>query len=145
MSRWRNPQLQVGENYSYLSNFRPNICKSWCLNTYFIHKNSHLIAINNRYVTHDNLHNQSINPYNSFVLLLGAAGRQAACVSDVMGGCGHSALRFRSDFWSCLCCQHSTKMWCRFKGDLSPLIWYEWLCPYIGWLAIMWPSQRVTW
>ena len=30
------------------------------------------------------------------------------------------------------------------KGDLSPLIWYEQLCPYIGWLAIMWPSQRVT-
>ena len=29
------------------------------------------------------------------------------------------------------------------KSDLSPLIWYEYLCPYMGWLAIMWPSQRV--
>ena len=26
-------QLQVGENYSYLFNLRPNICKFWCLNT----------------------------------------------------------------------------------------------------------------
>ena len=26
--RYRDPQLQVGENYSYLVNFRPNICKS---------------------------------------------------------------------------------------------------------------------
>ena len=26
-----DPQLQVGENYSYLFNSRSNICKSWCL------------------------------------------------------------------------------------------------------------------
>ena len=29
-------QLQVGENYSYLFNLGPNICKSCCLNTHFI-------------------------------------------------------------------------------------------------------------
>ena len=28
VSRYRDPQLQVGENYSYLFNWRPNICKS---------------------------------------------------------------------------------------------------------------------
>ena len=28
VSRYRDPQLQVGENYSYLLNLRPNICKS---------------------------------------------------------------------------------------------------------------------
>ena len=27
---YRDPQLQVGENYSYLFNLRPKICKSWC-------------------------------------------------------------------------------------------------------------------
>ena len=32
----RDPQLQVGENYSYLFDLRPNICKSWCLNTQFV-------------------------------------------------------------------------------------------------------------
>ena len=36
MSRYRDPQLHVGENYSYLSNLGPNICKSCCLNTPFI-------------------------------------------------------------------------------------------------------------
>ena len=29
VSRYRDPQLQVGENYSYPFNLRPNICKSW--------------------------------------------------------------------------------------------------------------------
>ena len=28
VSRHRDPQLQVGEKYSYLFNLRPNICKS---------------------------------------------------------------------------------------------------------------------
>ena len=28
VSRYRDPQLHVGENYSYLFYFRPNICKS---------------------------------------------------------------------------------------------------------------------
>ena len=28
VSRYRDPQLQVGEKYSYLFNFRANICKS---------------------------------------------------------------------------------------------------------------------
>ena len=35
-SRYRDPQLQVGENYSYLFNSRPNICKYLRLNTHFI-------------------------------------------------------------------------------------------------------------
>ena len=35
-SRYRDPQLQVGENYSYLFNLRPNIYKSCCLNTHFV-------------------------------------------------------------------------------------------------------------
>ena len=36
VSRYRDTQLQVGENYSYLFNFWRNICKSWCLNAQFI-------------------------------------------------------------------------------------------------------------
>ena len=28
VSRYRDPQLQMGENYSYLFNLIPNICKS---------------------------------------------------------------------------------------------------------------------
>ena len=39
VSRYRDPQLQVGDNYSYLFNLRPNIarriCKSWFFNPYF--------------------------------------------------------------------------------------------------------------
>ena len=40
VSRYRNPQLQVDENYSYLFKLSTNICKSWCSDTYFISKNS---------------------------------------------------------------------------------------------------------
>ena len=29
-SRYRDPQLQVGENYSHLFNLGPNICQFWC-------------------------------------------------------------------------------------------------------------------
>ena len=43
VSRYRDPQLQVGENHAYLFNLRSNICKSLCLNTHFVPKNSHLI------------------------------------------------------------------------------------------------------
>ena len=43
VSRHRDPQLQVGENYSYLFNLRPHICKSWCLDTHFIHNKSDLV------------------------------------------------------------------------------------------------------
>ena len=39
VSRYRDPQLQVGENYSYSFNLRPNIYKSWCLDTYFVPNN----------------------------------------------------------------------------------------------------------
>ena len=31
VSRYRDPQLQVAENYSYLFNLKPNIYKSWYL------------------------------------------------------------------------------------------------------------------
>ena len=34
MSRYRDTQLQVGENCLYLFNMGPNICKYWCLNTF---------------------------------------------------------------------------------------------------------------
>ena len=34
VSRYRDPQLQVDENYSYLFILKPNICKSWCTNTH---------------------------------------------------------------------------------------------------------------
>ena len=45
MSRYRDPQLQVGENYPYLFYLRPNICKYWCLNTRFNPINSKLFVI----------------------------------------------------------------------------------------------------
>ena len=32
--RYRDPQLQVGENRPYLFDFRPNIYKSLCLKTH---------------------------------------------------------------------------------------------------------------
>ena len=32
---YRDPQLQVDEKYSYLFNFRPNMCQSWSLNIRF--------------------------------------------------------------------------------------------------------------
>ena len=34
VSRYRDPQLRVRENYSYLLNSRSLLCKSWCLNTH---------------------------------------------------------------------------------------------------------------
>ena len=37
--RYRDRQLQVCENYSYLFNLRPSICKCWCFNTYLIRNN----------------------------------------------------------------------------------------------------------
>ena len=39
-----NPQLQSGENYSYLFNLKPNICKIWCLNSDFIVNDIDLIS-----------------------------------------------------------------------------------------------------
>ena len=44
VSRYRDPQLQVGENYSCLFNLMPNICKSWCLSTHSIPNTSDLIG-----------------------------------------------------------------------------------------------------
>ena len=34
--RYRDPQPQVGENYSNLFDLKPTIFKSWCLNTHFV-------------------------------------------------------------------------------------------------------------
>ena len=36
VSRYRDPQLQVGENYSYLFNLRPNMYNFLSLKTHFI-------------------------------------------------------------------------------------------------------------
>ena len=43
VSRYRDPQLQVAENYSYLLDFSTHICKSWCLETHFIPNNSDFV------------------------------------------------------------------------------------------------------
>ena len=43
VSRYRDPQLQVAENYSYLFNLSTNICKSLCLDTYLIPNYSDLV------------------------------------------------------------------------------------------------------
>ena len=42
VSRYRDPQLQVGKNYSYSFDLRSNICKSWCFNVHFISNNNDL-------------------------------------------------------------------------------------------------------
>ena len=42
MDRGSDPQLQVGEKYSYLFDLKPNIFKSWCLNTHFMLNNCDL-------------------------------------------------------------------------------------------------------
>ena len=44
VSRYRDPQLQVGEKLSLLFNLSPNISKSWCLNAYFARNNSAFIV-----------------------------------------------------------------------------------------------------
>ena len=43
VSRYRDPQLQVAENYSYLFDLCTNICKFSCSHTHFILNNSHLV------------------------------------------------------------------------------------------------------
>ena len=44
LSRYHDPQLQVGKNYTYLLYFIPKISKSSCLNSHFIPNNSDLIG-----------------------------------------------------------------------------------------------------
>ena len=44
VSRYRDPQLQVAENYWHLFNLAPNIYKSWCLNTDVVPDNSDFIS-----------------------------------------------------------------------------------------------------
>ena len=41
--RYRDPQLQVTENYCCLFNLSTNIWKSWCLDTHFIPYNGDLV------------------------------------------------------------------------------------------------------
>ena len=48
MSRYRDPQPQVVENYSYLFNLRPNIYKYCWLNNHLIPNNSDLIVLMKR-------------------------------------------------------------------------------------------------
>ena len=43
VSRYRDTQLQVTKNYSFLFNLSTNICKSWCLDTHSIPNNSDLV------------------------------------------------------------------------------------------------------
>ena len=43
VSRYRDPQLQVAENGLYLFIFISNLCRRWCLATYFIPNNRDLI------------------------------------------------------------------------------------------------------
>ena len=43
VSRYRDPQLHVAENYSYLFHLSTHIRKSWCLYTHFIPDNSDLV------------------------------------------------------------------------------------------------------
>ena len=42
---YRNPNFQVGEDYSYLFNLRSNISKSFYLNTHLIPNNHDLITL----------------------------------------------------------------------------------------------------
>ena len=44
VSHYRDPQLQVGEIYSYLFNLKPSIYTSWCLNTHIVPNNGDLIG-----------------------------------------------------------------------------------------------------
>ena len=44
VSRYRDPQIQVDENYSYLFNLRATTCKSWFLNTHLFPNNCDLIG-----------------------------------------------------------------------------------------------------
>ena len=55
--RYRNPQLQVAENYSYLFNLKTNIDKSWCLDTHFIPNKSDLVDWKKQ-IKNDNSHDQ---------------------------------------------------------------------------------------
>ena len=44
VSHYRDPQLQVVKNYSYLFNLWPYIYKSWCLNSHFTPNNTDRIG-----------------------------------------------------------------------------------------------------
>ena len=55
VSRYREPQLRMGENYSDVFNLRFPIFESWCLNTYFIPNNDQNIFMSHN--NHDNKNN----------------------------------------------------------------------------------------
>ena len=44
VSRYRDPQLQIAGNDSYLFNLSTNSRKFWCLDTHFIPNNSHFFT-----------------------------------------------------------------------------------------------------
>ena len=48
MSRYRDPQVLMGEKHAYLLNLIPKIALSLCLNTHFIPNNSDVITQYNR-------------------------------------------------------------------------------------------------
>ena len=47
VSRYRNPQLQVAENYLYLFNLSTNFSQNLCLDTHFSSNNSDLVDRSN--------------------------------------------------------------------------------------------------
>ena len=51
VSRYRDPQIQVGENYSYLFNLDTNIYKLCCSDTHFAPNNMNLVGWYNRLKT----------------------------------------------------------------------------------------------
>ena len=65
VSRYRDPQLQVAENYSYLFNFITNICKSSCLDTHFIPNNSNCRLI--KQIKNNSSLDQHDNKYDHLV------------------------------------------------------------------------------
>ena len=62
VSRYRDPQLQVAENYSYWLNLSTNIHKSWCLNTFCIPNNCDLVDKQNKLKTINQI--RGINPWS---------------------------------------------------------------------------------
>ena len=61
VSRCRDPQPQVAENYRYLLNLRPNIYKSWCLNNHFTPNKSGLLSKNGLKTTIVVIRRQRVN------------------------------------------------------------------------------------
>ena len=58
MSRYRDPQPQVAQNYSYLFNLSTNIYKSWCLDTYSIPNNRDFGQLKKKQIKNENNRDQ---------------------------------------------------------------------------------------